>query len=343
MPKETFKNRKTLPNAEMILARAIDTKEIEFDNGRVVFAREPKPNLRKAIESEIGAVLEDGSWANSLDIITAHKYVEIKKAKEAKSRINQRYAELGAYSSRLGLPTGEVRPDGNGGYVMEFRGGSIGDDGNGDTWAESRLRAEVWMVGVQCILKQEVVDEVYGSITALMPSFGGSSVNMIPEASYRHDGERISNYRIKIYDGPPADLLITGNLKEKDNSVEIVGYKAKVEEWANKAIAAFGGAVGSAAESMSANNEFISDITSMFFSLISKIFGLDDDPYPPASINIFANDMIYNNYGHYNRTFKSRSVNFTHSFDLVGFDQGGDKGIYTFFLELKVINETERI
>lgn len=341
MGQEAIKNK--MPNSNLILSRAIDKKEMIFEDGRVKFVREPKPNLRQAIETEIGPIRLDGTWENSYDIETSKRYIEQRKAKEAKNRINQRYAALGGYSSKLGLPMGEVNADLNGGYQMKFRGGSINDDGNGKVWAETTLRAELWMVGVQCILKQEVIDEVYGSVTTLMPSFGGSSINILPEASYRHDGERISNYRMKMYDGPPADLLITGNLKEKDNSIEIVNYKAKVEEWTTKAIAAFGGATGSAAESMASSNSFISDITDMLFSLISKIFGLDDDPYPPSSINIFAKDMISNNYGHHNRTYKSRSIDFTHSFDLVGFDQGGDQGIYTFFLELKMFNETQRI
>jgi len=344
MSNETLTLQKTANSLDLILDRAILKNEITLENGSVKVSEKVSAATKKALESSIGVkVIPGGVLAGTHIGKLTPSYLELVRKRNARNLINQRYSQLGGYGSRLGLPTGEVVSDGKGGYKMDFRGGTIGTDGGANVWADSTLRVELWMVGLHCVLKQEVEDEVYGSITALMPSFGGSSVNTIPEFKFRHDGERIVNLGIRLYDGPPADLLITGNLVEKDNSSEIVQYKAKVEQWARQAVAAFGGAVGSAAESMGADNGLIKDITGLLFNLVAGIFGMNDDPYTPQTINIFANDLISGNYGHYTRSYKSRSVNYTHAFDLTGFDDGNDKGIYTMFIDARVFSESQRL
>jgi hypothetical protein len=344
MSNETLELPKTKSNTDLIIDRAILKKEITLENGSIKVAENVSAVTKKVLESLTSSIIKPGHILTGTHIgkITP-MYMEFVKKRNARNLINQRYSQLGGYASRLGLPTGDVVADGKGGYLMNFRGGTIGSDGNADVWADSTLRVEFWLVGLHCVLKQEVKDDIYGAITALMPSFGGQSVNTIPEFHFTHDGERIVNLGIKVYDGPPADLLITGNLVEKDNSSEIVQYKAKVEQWANQAIAAFGGSVGTVAEAMGASNGMVKDITSLLFNLVSGIFGMNDDPYTPQTINIFANDIISGNYGHYTRSYKTRSVNYTHSFDLTGIDDGGDKGIYTMFLDARVFRESKRL
>jgi len=345
MPEEKVEVSKAVNNVDMILHRAFEKKEIMIENGSISFAKNISQSTQRAVSMLSGRKFEGELLPEYEQKVSGilDKY----RRGRARTNINNLYSQLGAYSSRLGLALGDMKAKNDGGYLMEFRGGKIETDADGNAWAEKKLRVELWLVGLQCVLKQEVEDEVYGSITALMPSFGGSFTHTFPNSGdtfkFRHDGERIVNLAVKLYDGPPADLAITGNLKEQDNTVEISQYKKKVEEWASKAVAAFGGTLGSAAEAMASDQSFIKDITNILFDLVENILGLNDDAYTPQTMSIFANDIISGNYGHHTRTWKSRSVNFTHAFDVSGFDEGDDQGIYTFFTDLRVFGEQERL
>lgn len=347
MPEENekVKTRKAVNNVDMILHRAFEKKEILIENGSVSFAKNISPATQRAVGILSGRKFDAEFLPEHGRLVK--RILDERRRGKAQTNINSLYSQLGAYSSRLGLALSDMKAKDDGGYLMEFRGGKIETDVNGNAWAESKLRVELWLVGLQCVLKQEVEDEVYGSITALMPSFGGSFTHTFPNSGdtfkFRHDGERIVNLAVKLYDGPPADLAITGNLKEKDSTVEISQYKKKVEEWASKAVAAFGGALGPGAEAMASDQSFIKDITNILFDLVGNILGLNDDVYTPQTMSIFANDIISENYGHHTRTSKSRSVNFTHAFDVSGFDEGGDEGIYTFFTDLRVFGEQDRL
>jgi hypothetical protein len=83
------------------------------------------------------------------------------------------YALVGGENSPLGLPTDPripLRQSGNT-YTVDFRGGhvSVTDPMTQDAIATQTLHMEILWVGLECQMRQEKVDEVYGGIGGIAP------------------------------------------------------------------------------------------------------------------------------------------------------------------------------
>src|SRR5262249_24213382 len=90
-------------------------------------------------------------------------------AQKALASIAEKYARLGGENSPLGLPADPTMPVRNAGgkYTMDFRGGwiSVTDPMIEEATAIQDYKVEIDWVGLECQVRQEGKDEIYGAIS----------------------------------------------------------------------------------------------------------------------------------------------------------------------------------
>jgi hypothetical protein len=279
--------------------------------------------------------------------------------------INQKYKQLGAVMSPLGLPIDDdlnarmdviTKANQQGGYQAQFRGGvvKINDSANIPV-LDTTNKVKVWFVGLECQVRQESEDEVFGTIGVIRPSTKLSrGVDFPPGTDYLKmgkDGTRTVQLQMLLYDDVPADLVLTINLIEHDSG-DIEEYKRRIAAALSTAAQAGLGSVGVPAEATAASQGFIGAVTWGLVNVVSGWLGADDDAYNPNGFRISGKDVLIH-IGIENGSIKGVASPFQdrtmerpdtpgvvlhYNIDPVvvsGTDQGGDLGVYTFYFKVE--------
>ncbi len=233
-----------------------------------------------------------------------------------------------------------------------------------DPYVLAHQTVHVWLVGLECEIRQESEDEMFGSVGVVVPSSRISTVQHFPDGTdflpMGPDGERTVSLQILLYDGPPADLVLTSVLAEHDSG-DLSEYRRRIAEAFVKAANAGGAALGGVpAEAMAANQGWLGDLSVGLANVLTGVIGADDDPYTPQSVPVRAKDML-TAFGIVQGTlpgaqqpFPARTrvrpdtpgVTLAYNIDpvrLTGRDQGGDQGSYAFYYRIDLLFEGVKI
>jgi hypothetical protein len=141
--------------------------------------------------------------------------------------IKQKYTQLGEVFSPLGLPIDDdlnaqinisTKANHQGGYQGQFRGGLITvKDFDNIAVEEVTEKVKVWFVGLECIVRQESEDEIFGTVGVILPSkpMFTRAVHFPEGTDYLKMGKRgtrTSELNVLLYDDVPADIVLTCNL-----------------------------------------------------------------------------------------------------------------------------------
>jgi hypothetical protein len=209
------------------------------------------------------------------------------------------------------------------------------------------LSVEISLLGIECITKQEKVDELYGVITIIAGAShlittkrfpGNGTIQMGP------DGMRIAEISQDLLAGEPIvpvqNYHIWVNLVENDSGdVDDISKKI-AEKTASLAAQAIGALTGVPAESVTDSESFKEGFTTGLKFLLGDIFGIGDDPYNPESIFLPWEDLKAGAFPiqpPVRRDDDSHEIKeWTHRIEVRGTDDGGDQGIYALYFRVKV-------
>lgn len=280
--------------------------------------------------------------------------------------IKQKYKQLGEVFSPLGLPIDDdlnaqidvtTKANQQGGYQGQFRGGTITiKDFDNIAVEEITEKVKIWFVGLECQVRQETEDEIFGTIGVILPS-----KPMFTHAVHFPEGDeflkmgkpktRTVELQLLLYDDVPADIVLTCNVIEHDSG-DISEYKRRIAEALSKAAAAGLGAVGVPAEAVAANQGWMGAITVGLVNVLSGWLGADDDAYNPRGFRIPAKDILIDlriksgkitgvTSPFQDKTLKTEDtpgVVLRYNLDPVvvsGTDQGGDLGVYALYFKVE--------
>jgi hypothetical protein len=280
----------------------------------------------------------------------------------AKLLIKKKYDKLGGYSSSLGMPIDKnldaqsypvvTQASGQTGYSANFRGGNItlSDAETGDAIELITKKVKIWFVGLECRIRQEKTDEVFGSIGVIRPSTKSVDTHHFPEGieylSLGAIGNRTVSLQMLIYDDVPADIVLSCVLIEHDSG-NIDEYKKKIAEALTKAAQAGLTTIGVPAEAVAADQGFIGDVSLGIVNVVSGWIGADDDPYNPQGFRISAKEIL-------TKSFTARVLERedhpgvileynTQPVIVSGTDQGGDLGEYGFYFKVEPYTIIEKL
>jgi hypothetical protein len=268
--------------------------------------------------------------------------------------IAQKYKQIGGFASPLGMPIDRIKnarqtplpfPNGDG-YRGDFRSGyiDIEDPIKPDpTTAVGTYEVTVTFVALECRIRQEGEDEMYGTVGTIVPSTHVGDAHHFPDGaeywSMGKDNNRIVLPAMQVYKGPVTDLVFTCTLVEHDSG-NIDEYKKKVADLIAKAAQVGLGEMGVPSEATAADQGWIGDLSVGLVNSISSALGADDDPYTPQALRITADEISNHTFSKQTlrRSDDPRSTDYTHLMIVNGTDQGGDPGEYGFYFLVNLVD-----
>ncbi|MET0694049.1 MAG: hypothetical protein ABWX96_12080 [Propionibacteriaceae bacterium] len=200
-------------------------------------------------------------------------------------------------------------------------------------------QAAVRWTGLECRIKQESgddADEIFGGLALVTADGVGSFTHTFPDNgpywNLGAEGKRIVAGDISLYSGPAKGLAVTVSLTEWDFDEDTL---AKYREFLTKA--------GSEAAAKAADyyvpgsgevaKPVLEDLTGRIIDFGVKVLGLENDPYPPATLSFTEADLTGSPYDRrlLTRGDDARRVSWTHLVEVSGTDDGGDRGVYAFY------------
>jgi len=274
---------------------------------------------------------------------------EVVLADRARKKILDKYSAMNGPNSSLGLPVDPSLPLGHDGttFLMDFRGGKIkvADAADATAVVETNPAVTVSFVALECQIRQESTDEMYGAISILVPSiriaglashetfkFPGDSDGTLDMGP---DNLRIVQSNKEMYTGPPTDLLVSCNLIEHDSG-DAAEVKEAIRQGVEKVAQALGAVTGVDAEHLASQQDFLGSVSEFFLDALSNLLGAKDDQYNPGAFIINWQELKSGNLDRrtLHRTDDPKSVAYTHSLVLNGRDDGGDVGQYAFYFNV---------
>jgi hypothetical protein len=258
------------------------------------------------------------------------------------------YARRRGFDSRLlGMPLDAAnntrnRPTaiaaGNG-YVARFRGGELvlaGADGNAE--ARNTHEVQIMLVALECRNKQEVTDEVVGSVAYFKPSTKSSGVVSIEKLSMG-TGARIAGRGDVVYEGAIANINLSCSLVEKDSG-DTTEYRKKFAQAIADAAKMGATASGVDSEAMGSDTGWLNDVSIGLSNLVFDLIGADDDPYNVQTFEIPWTDMVADVEGRLEQKILKRpddpaTIVYTHERPVTGKDGGNDLGEYGFYFHVR--------
>ena len=252
--------------------------------------------------------------------------------------------------SRIGLPLSREAPvyQRNGRYCIDFGGATLSmrSEPGADVEIQTSRRIQVYFQGFGLESRQETSkDDLYGVVTGNVGSLGYTKHWNLAEVQLAGKGDggrdRISQHSILMWDGAPIDLNIVFSMVERDH-----GDRAKIRADIRNAIdaavkeAAALATAGAATTSIAIDNKFNAQTLAQSniyqwlltgaAALITKIFGLTDDPYRPGSITIPRHEMqTIPRVQKYRCHNDRRLIDYTHRLTISGRDDDGALGVIT--------------
>lgn len=335
-----------MPNRshEIILKSALRSRAIIRSEDGSFNIVTTNPNLSKAINH----IIEEKHLGDTLgDIVTlddAKRTLEILKRLDARQKIEDQWIAEGGPNGRLGLPIGdEIRAKRTAtGFSAEFRSGTLVKPlDTDDFFIEKGEWIQLLFVGVECAVRQEKKDEIYGVVGCFSPATGKTTTVKFPDGNntitFGPPGQRIWTTVAELYKGPLSDLHISGSLVENDSG-DVEEISARLAEQfiaaSSKIASTFSGA---SAEAVTKETWYKEGVGKVFGLILDDIFGIGDDPYDEQAKLIQWNDM----------RIIPASMSVTHSSDpkiipqqnfkltLTGVDDAGDLGVYNLYFLLR--------
>ncbi len=310
------------------LRRAIRQGYVGFENGEAVIQENAPPSVR--------AVFHRANVRRPRQAFTPVFHELIRDS------IRQKYDNIGGYSSPLGLPVDATMPiqETGGTFYVEFRGGTIEATTLGDPVAyEERVVKVIW-TALECQVRQESEDEVYGTVGGLRTADGAVTVTNFPESggywSLGKSGNRVVLPNTLVYKGPPSDIVVAATLIEHDSG-DIEGVKQKIAAKLAEVARGLAGVAGVPAETLGSDQGWLDDLSLGLVNAISDFLGAADDAYVPQTLRLSWADLISQNYTlqHGSRGDDPRAWDYTHYVVLSGTDEGGDTGHYGFYFKVE--------
>ena len=305
---------------------------------------------RIGITEQVKKVLADGGQlsAHSVDGQQIHPYtppyfdIELYNATQS---IKERWAAEGGHLSVVGLPIGDaidVKRVGDG-FRADFRSGFIRYiNGVPETVPTDWCR--VWWTGLECGVRQESEDEVYGTVfchapgRAALPNVvivpgGNNTFNMGPP------GTRVVSSAVLLYEGPLVNVTIGATLIENDSGdVEEMSQEV-AQKITQGGAALLGGLVGAPADAIANQTWYQEGIGLAVGLVLDGVFGIGDDPYTPQSIFVPWQEIAeFRPPQSYQRPGNPQIITYSKFVDLTGTDDGGDFGHYRFYYMFEHMN-----
>lgn len=270
---------------------------------------------------------------------------ELQLRRTAREKIMQHWLQTGGSKSPVGLPMDPNFPVFRSGNIRttQFRGGRITfNDADAQVVQSDLHHAVVTFEGIGLEIRQERGDEIYGSLHVQIGSTGFRKELTLGEVTLGPDANnRIQQYGMVLYEGPPTDLNIVLSVVENDS-----GNRAAVRDEVRKRVAeifktaedaASAGQLGDAAQraasSLNTENLASSSLKGWLITgvadIVNAILGMGDDPYNPVGFTITAAELqAIPPLRQYRCSSDPRTLNFTdpHRHIATCRDDGGDVG-----------------
>jgi hypothetical protein len=261
--------------------------------------------------------------------------------------LQRAYARIGGYSSRLGMPIagGDETRDtvttvAGRGHLARFRSGTLVVAAlDGPVEDLDGFEVSIDLVALECRDKQEVGDEVVGSVGWIRPSDKAAGVSTIPKLDMGAEGERIVQFSQTVYAGPFANINLCCSLVEKDSG-DTTKYREAFAAELQKAAAVGATAAGLPSEATASDTGWMNTISIGLTNILFDLIGADDDPYNAQTFMINWREMKARNDGTLPEFVLKRDddphvVTYTHRQIVSGTDDGGDKGEYAFYFMVR--------
>jgi hypothetical protein len=258
----------------------------------------------------------------------------------ARKNIEDRWNGDGGPMSVVGLPVTdriELARTENG-FRADFRSGTIHTLDTGGIEVVPGDWVRVSWVGLECVMRQEETDEVYGSVFAHGPGRAAApKVVAFPGGNETYKmgppGARIILTNELLYEGPLVNLNIGAVLVENDSGdVEEISAEitAKI---AQAGAAVIGAMTGVAADAVTSQTWYMAGIGAVVGLVLDDVFGIGDDPYPPTAQPITWQELAeWRPALSYTRPGDPKTINaYNITRDVSGIDDAGDQGWYRFY------------
>jgi hypothetical protein len=147
----------------------------------------------------------------------------------------------------------------------------------------------VWWAGIACLKKQDEIDEIYGTIAAVIPSRDWDyKLHKFPK-DQRYwemgpEGQRIQKTGELLYEGPPADIKLIMTLMENDDEGEAEHFKDLLAGAVDGAVKIFVPGEGARAEAQ--DDDWAKALGKKLRDVINDILGNGDDGYTNHQMSI---------------------------------------------------------
>lgn len=263
----------------------------------------------------------------------------------AQEEIKKAWERSGGAFSPVGLPlnpkfpVSQVEP---GTWALQCRSGRIQyvqDDRK--TFEIRTSKVTVRLVAIECQVRQESSDEVYGVVSVHGPANRLIQTVRVPASETMDMGEEGARLTFPnvplVTDNPVEDLYLRVAWIENDSGNEEDIARKVADKLREAASAAAGALVGAGAESVTASQDETFYEASLW--VVGEVLGMGDDAYPVEGKFVSAGEQM-SGFGPpmqptYLRGDDPRPVDrWTHDIIVQGVDDGGDLGRYRFFFEV---------
>ncbi len=253
---------------------------------------------------------------------------------------------MGGPKSFLGLPLGnqiEVSKA-NGQYQSHFRSGTLNiATSGGSPRVDSKDVVNVTLLGIECQIRQEASDEIYGVVTVFGPSGGSVSTRRFPDSNTLSTGPpglRIVNLNLSVVvRGVIQNYTILAMMVENDSGdVDVIAQKI-VDKINSTVASGIGELTGAPAESVADSESFKEGLVAGVKFLFGNILGVGDDPFHPESLGLRWENLQPNSprpiQPPLQRDDDPRTITgWTHRITLSGRDDGNDLGQYALYFRV---------
>ncbi|MET9541856.1 peptidoglycan-binding protein [Streptomyces sp. NPDC006553] len=194
----------------------------------------------------------------------------------------------------------------------------------------------VW-TGLECRIRQEMVDDIYGSVGVI------AGMTPLPPVKFPDSGtldfgppgQRIFAPQRLLYSGPAVDLNVSLALVQFDSDGDAEAGKQALAQAASAAATAFIASVTGGAGAVL--KPLIDFLAVELVDALGGIIGFNDNPFDPAAVLITKDRMLNANTRRQTRQRPDdpRIVQFTDEIVTQGKDDDGDLGVYVLYLDIQ--------
>ncbi|MDV8071134.1 hypothetical protein R4P64_31945 [Rhodococcus sp. IEGM 1366] len=277
---------------------------------------------------------------------TVTELIALAEQRRAEKLIATHYYADGGPLNSVGQPMGnglQIHVTRNGDeFGADFRSGHITFLNDGpETVSQTVTELNVEFVGLECVSRQEKMDEVFGVVSAVGPANSTQTTHAFPGNDNKLDmgpGLRIRSMNQKLYQGPVEDVVLMCSLIEHDDFADIEGTSKQIaDKMVEVGGQVVGGLTGVPAESVTDETWFRDGAAFVVGFVMGDVFGAGDDPYGAQALKIPWTSVLPD--GPPRQPPRTRADDggriplWTHSVLLTGVDDNNDVGRYNFYFD----------